>query len=305
MKKSKRRLSVFLIICLLCSLFTQTVLADDHVDAETIIAVATEGSSKEIVSCVSDNVNNVYVIDSLNALEQLIEQDRLAFQKKVDSVDPELFAALSEYIAQNDMVKVNLQKFTEVDKNTIKKDFPFTAFLGEFPEYRIISSAELQRSAGLALTSSYANQIRQAFSDAGYILSLALFDHSLIDNPADVLLDLNAANDDLRTYVKGLLNNEFHLQKTMVDDIWDYVVNPDPIQGPPLGHIFTSGDLHFSINRTDLIVEHKVQNVSASFTIDDYYDYLSFLEYGFNLIGVNMTYYDVQIKGTIVYGSVN
>lgn len=202
---------------------------------------------------------DVVEITSMEDWEELIEQDELEYQEMIASIDSELLADIRSCIDQLGAIVLNEDGMvTDYQMIEIKE------FLNFYPEYTEMDPEELTESITLATDNAVAEAVKDYFSDKGYLLSLELFKHSLASDPQDLYLDLDAATDSFRTYIKGLLNDE----ESMVEEVVKYLNGGTK----PVGHVFSEGDLHYAINKCDLAVV-DITSTSAAFLIQDTYDF--------------------------------
>jgi hypothetical protein len=237
------------------------------------------------------DLDHTIVISSEKDWDDLTSEDAAAFQEIKESVNEQLLQDVQTYITEH-----NLQRYNDDGLLVFSEKIDVEDFLEQFPKYRKSSFENIEEEITLASAVVSAETVQNYFIVRQYKLSLELFNHSLVSNPADLYLNLNAGSDSFRQYIKDILNDE----EDMVNDIVNYI---NGTASAPVGHVFPFGigDLYYAIHKCDLSVT-KTSSTSASFIIKDTYDFDVFENVLASQVGSNSFYF--EISGKVSNGSV-
>jgi hypothetical protein len=237
------------------------------------------------------DLDHTIVISSEKDWDDLTSEDAAAFQEIKESVNEQLLQDVQTYITE-----YNLQRYNDDGLLVFSEKIDVEDFLEQFPKYRKSSFENIEEEITLASAVVSAETVQNYFIVRQYKLSLELFNHSLVSNPADLYLNLNAGSDSFRQYIKDILNNE----EDMVNDIVNYI---NGTASAPVGHAFplSAGDLYYAIRKCDLSVT-KTSSTSASFVIKDTYDFDGVENMLASQVGSNSFYF--EISGKVSNGSV-
>lgn len=230
MKKRGLLLSVLLLICFNCSL-----------------------------AMASDSEPEPVIISSLEDWEQLKRSDEAAYAEKISKLDSELLSDVSEF---NETYVSDSEKMRS---NDVSEDGIFVEeFLQAYPQYEEQRSEQLVNDIKTSRDVDVVSAIRAFFKASNYDLALTLFNHSLLDNPADLYLDLTGHTGGMYDHIRHILSiDSFWLKLLEYSQFTTDDVTP---------RSFATGDLFWAIHKYDLDLNRPEYNL-ANFVIGDDYDF--------------------------------
>ena len=224
----------------------------------TIKVYASENSN---IIINNDNTDNdVLVIDSEEDLINMMEADIIAYQDKINAIPCQIREDYQTLIERNCKSKnIITQKPCSNEAELISVDY----FLEEFPEYKTMDTAQVKKYITVLNNDLVVSVIRAFFTVSDFQLSLALFNHSLVNNPQDAALHLAGHNYGLYEHVKGWFSVHFTPKLKQ----YAYYETNDIVP-----RIFDTGDLFWAIHKYDLDL-NRSGNGNAEFVIRDIYNF--------------------------------
>lgn len=272
----------------------------------------TEFLNKSTVNTPQDNI----VITSESDLNQMLSQDEALYQNQLDNIPSNLSADIETFLSQNSQYNIcesdisallesnsaetantadiNLSSLTtEVDYDSMLSDF-----LEAYPQYSSMDQSELLSTLSTVRANPVVSAVRKFFSSKGYRLSLALFNHSLINNPAKVYMNLIDNKTSMGLYIKHLLSQDGFVNKMVAFSRSgsNYYSKTDS------SYAFNSGDLYWAIHGFTWKRTRTMYN-KAYFKIYDVYDFKKWKDIPGIVAGICNTHdYNIEFYGLVLGG---
>ena len=149
--------------------------------------------------------------------------------------------------------------------NDVSEDEIFVEeFLQAYPQYEEQYSEQLVNDIKTSRDADIVSAIRAFFKASNYDLALTLSNHSLLDNPADLYLDLTGHTGGMYDHIRHILS---------IDRFWLKLLEYSQFTADDVTpRVFSSGDLFFAIHKYDLDLNRPEYNL-ANFVIGDDYDF--------------------------------
>lgn len=233
------------------------------------------------LACLFLIVKQKLIIRDFTDVESLIREDEEKYNRKYNEIPETLkrdFYAFSE-----------TRMSTLLYRNNIKNDL--SDFLAMYPQYNNIKDIQ---NIKMLSDNPVAELVSGYFRKKGFKLSLMFFNHSLVDNPSDIKIDLIDKNYGIESYIKSLLKEYdfFDKMKNFSNKNNEYETLSDSY------YAFENGDLALAIHgftwkRT------RAKYSKAYFKIIDTYDFdpKSLPGKVAGLAGTND--YDIEIYGLV------
>lgn len=195
----------------------------------------------------------------------------------------------------NDLANIKQAYSINIDEKTLKN-----VKFGENVSDNSIDKITFDRLMEISGTEA----IRKWFRAKHYTVSLAFFNHSLLDNPSNLRYQTEAERSDpvVIGIKKGLYENDFVEQVARFgyenDDesnmAGDYIKNNYFSE-------FNVGDLRFAIHGLHNIRFHRMYYGKTYFRLYDVYDFDRYLSALLDLITSGTSPYDIIIEGLVLY----
>lgn len=281
------------------------------------IAYAIDNTSDTIISSTeTSSINdNTIVITSENDFEQMSKQDEDLYQEQLDNIPSGLTDDVNTFLSHNPQYGIDESDVTtlldstsvdSVSENSIMlaSEVDSAAMLSDFvecyPQYSSMDQSELLSSLATVRANPVVSAVRKFFSAKGYRLSLALFNHSLINNPGKVYMDLIGNKTSMGLYIKQLLSKDGFVKKmiTFSRSGSNYYSKTDS------SYAFNSGDLYWGIHGFTWKRTRTLYN-KAYFKIYDVYDFKKWKDIPGIVAGICNTHdYNIEFYGLVQGGAI-
>lgn len=240
---------------------------------------------------------SIIIIENDQDLKEMQEQDEEEYKSKLSAIDISLQNDFKQFYTYYQKMYPNSNELTSEAGN--KEESFLNAFLERYPQYKIVDRALLKKEVETLGFNIVVEAVRAFFNVNGYQLSLTLFNHSLSDNPASVIMNLTGSSTGLYGYVKKLLKN----------DVFFITMDLFSKQGKTPSYVsdsssFDDGDLYWAIHSFQWERERTQYN-KATFKISDEYDFKKWQDIPGIVAGLANTHdYHIEISGLVQNGKI-
>lgn len=238
------------------------------------------------------------IISTDEDLQRLNEQDVQKYEQMLSSIDSNLKNDFETFLSEHQEYNILAEQKTNCS-NELKEDV-LSAFLSQYPEYESINYSELSHDIELLLENPVVVAVRTFFSSNGYDLALTLFNHSLLDNPADLYYDLIGVNSGLKAHIKNELIRDGFFGLMLSFSRYSTSYGTETIEDYAFDD--KDSDMYWAIHRFTWVRTRTMYD-KAYFKIQDTYDFESMTIPGIvaGLSGTNDFF--VEIYGLVQGGA--
>lgn len=235
---------------------------------------------------------NVIILRTEEDWKKMNEDDLAEYNTRLESISPTLKKDVSSFLKKH----TELSSMPPDHKVAVNNDLFLVRFIEEYPEYSG-SKSEILNDVNMLRANATVTVVRAFFSSKGYDLSLALFNHSLTENPAKASLSLTGNTGGIYSHIRSELSADPFLNKMKI------FANKNGTQTlKDSSYTFEKGDLLWAIHGFTW-TRKRLTYGTATFAIDDVYDFKKWEDLPGVVAALAGTHdFDVHIAGRVQNG---